>query len=210
MQGNGQLGRSRIPSAVLMDSTNPWNLLPGGLSTHLSVQFPELGATGSIWEQLGATSNERMDKVQPLEIQRSPKGFAQKKQKKKKAGNQRILFLSLIPGYSLGMYEMHPMEGQPGVWMLFQALHHTDFFLSKGNRSEVGTWHRPALCQRDGSTQIFTKSRLIFGVHQKSATNDVTVIQTFPREYYQMEYYRAIWQWEVEKLHIHFILGEFG
>lgn len=207
MQGNGQLGRSRILSAVLMDSTNPWNLLPGGLLTHLSVQFPELGATGSIWEQLPMKEWIKSNLSRSRDHR---KALHKKSKKKKKAGNQRILFLSLSPVYSLGMYEMHPMEGQPGVWMLFQALHHTDFFLSKGNRSEVGTWHRPALCQRDGSTQIFTKSTLIFGVHQKSATNDVTVIQTFPREYYQMEYYRAIWQWEVEKLHTHFILGEFG
>lgn len=81
MDNWAELGR--ILSAVLMDSTNPWNL-PGGLLTHPSVQFPELGAAGSKWEQLGATSNERMDKVQPLEIQRSLKGLAQKNQKKPK------------------------------------------------------------------------------------------------------------------------------
>lgn len=33
------------------------------------------------------------------------------------------------------------------------------------------------------STQILSKFELIFGVHQKSAKNEVAVIPTFPREY---------------------------
>lgn len=173
-----ELGRSRILSAVLMDSTNPWNLLPGWPLTHLSGPFPELGATEA------ATSNERMDKAHPLEIQR---GFAQKKAKKQQKKGQETKGFWFYPSslaIHYGFMKSTPWKDSQEFGCSSRPCTTWIFLLSRGNRSELCTWHRPTSCQRDGSTQVFTKLRLIFAMHQKSATNDVTVIQTFPREYY--------------------------